>query len=76
MEYLTSFEGPTDWCNDYGSRVRDFLYPPADGAYTFWTAGDDEAELYLSVDKTLARKALVARMPGWATPRWWDRYPS
>ena len=34
-EWRTSFEGKTDWNNNYGTRARGYLYPPADGDYTF-----------------------------------------
>lgn len=34
--------------NNYASRYRGFITAPAAGDYTFWIAGDNEAELWLS----------------------------
>ena len=47
---ITSLEAPTDWANNYGTRIRGYLYPPADGNYTFWIASDDYSQLWLGTD--------------------------
>ncbi len=74
-ELLTSFEGPTDWAENYGSRVYGFLYPPVSGDYTFWIATDDGSELWLSSDHDAANASLIASVPSWASPRQWDKFP-
>lgn len=74
VEQLTSLEGPTDWNNDYGTRIRGYLYPPETGDYTFWIAGDDNCELWLSTDGTPANAVLIAEVPGWTDSREWDKY--
>ena len=43
---LTSLEGPTNTADNYGSRIRGYIHPPASGAYTFWLASDDSGELW------------------------------
>jgi hypothetical protein len=40
-EWQTSFQGPVDWRDNYGTRARGFVYPPASGDYFFWISGDD-----------------------------------
>ena len=48
---LTIFEGPaTSMADNYGSRIRGYICPPVSGQYTFWIAGDDQVELWLSTD--------------------------
>jgi hypothetical protein len=74
-EWRDRFEGPVDWADNYGSRARGFLYPPADGDYTFWISGDDFEELYLSTDDDPANAALIAEVPGWTSHLEWDKYP-
>ena len=34
--------------NNYGTLIRGYLEPPATGEYTFYIAGDDETQLWLS----------------------------
>lgn len=74
-EILPSFEAPTDWSKHYLTRMRGFLRPPADGEYTFWIAGDDEAKLLLSSDQQPANARKIAFAPRATWPREWDRYP-
>ncbi|MCP4257762.1 MAG: hypothetical protein GY774_09585 [Planctomycetes bacterium] len=74
-EWRDRFEGPVDWADNYGSRARGFLTPPADGDYTFWISGDDFEELYLSTDDDPANAVLIAEVPGWTSYLEWDKYP-
>src|SRR5437660_1769056 len=37
--------------NNYGQRLRAFVVPPTNGAYTFWIASDDSSQLRLSSDE-------------------------
>jgi hypothetical protein len=74
-EMRNRYEGPVDWLDNYGSRARGFVYPPADGDYTFWISGDDFEELYLSTDDDPANAILIAEVPGWTQYLEWDKYP-
>ncbi|MBN1766171.1 MAG: hypothetical protein JW860_12995 [Sedimentisphaerales bacterium] len=73
-EQLTSFDGPVNWTENYGTRIRGYLYPPTTGDYTFWIAGDDNCELWLSTDGTSANAVLIANVPVWTNHLEWDRY--
>jgi hypothetical protein len=75
-DQLTSFEGPTNWADNYGSRVRALIIPPSTGAYTFWIATDDCGELWLSADENPTNKTRIAHVDGWTNPREWNKYPS
>ena len=72
---LTRLEGPTNWMDEYGTRIRGYLYPPTTGDYTFWIAGDDNCELWLSTDGTVTNAALIAEVSNWTDSRQWDKYP-
>jgi hypothetical protein len=49
--------------------------PPATGNYTFWIAGDDHAELWLSSSDKPAGKEKIA-YSNWTPWREWTKYPS
>ncbi len=72
---LTSFEIPTNVDDNYGIRVRGYLCAPENGSYTFWIAGDDNVELYLSTDNSPSNKVLIAYHTGWTNSREWTKYP-
>ena len=41
--------------DNYGARVIGYLYPPADGDYTFWITSDNGGEFLLSTDDDPAK---------------------
>ena len=66
---LPSFEAPTNWADNYGTRLRGYITAPVTGSYTFWIASDDNSELWLSSNDNPANKvriASVARLDGLA----------
>ena len=72
----TSLEGPVSYASNYGVRLRGYIYPPADGDYTFWEAGDDAVELWLSTDETVANKVKIASTLSWTNYREWNKFAS
>jgi hypothetical protein len=73
---ITSLEGPTDWADNYGTRIRGYLYPPADGNYTFWFASDDNGQLWLSTDDNPSNAILIAYVNDWTNSHEWTKYTS
>ena len=73
---LTAFEGPTNIGDNYASRIRGYICAPADGNYTFWIAGDDAAELYISTDDNPSNKVRIANLLSWTNSREWNKFPS
>jgi len=62
---------------NYGARMRGILCAPATGSYTFWIAGDDESELWLSTDDDPTHKVRIASCAGWTSgARDYYRYAS
>ena len=71
---LDDFEAPTNVADNYGQRVRGFVLPPQTGDYVFWLASDDGGALFLSTDESPANKVEIATVPGWTSPRQWNKY--
>jgi hypothetical protein len=71
---LTTFETPTNWADNYGSRIRGYIHPPVTGSYTFWIAGDDNTELYLSTNDNPANRQRISYVTGWTNSREWTKY--
>ena len=69
--YLTSFEAPTDWNDNYGTRMRGYVTAPATGSYTFWIASDDNSQLWLSTNENPANVRKIAWVNGWTSSRAW-----
>lgn len=73
-----AFEGPTNFGENYLTRMRGVLRPPVTGEYTFWIASDDSSELLLSPDSNPANTHKIASVETgrWTDPRQWNRFPS
>jgi xyloglucan-specific exo-beta-1,4-glucanase len=71
---LTSLEAPTNWADNYGTRIRGYIHPATSGSYTFWVAGDDNTELYLSTSDNPAGATRIAYINGWTNSREWNKY--
>lgn len=74
-DILSSLEGPVNWGDNYGTRIRAFVKPAASGNYTFYISGDDNAEVWLSTNAEPANKVKIAEVSGWTTSRDWGKYP-
>ncbi|QHT66187.1 T9SS type A sorting domain-containing protein [Rhodocytophaga rosea] len=71
---LTSFETTPNQGDNYGERIRGYLCVPATGSYTFYIAGDDKCELWLSTDDDPAKKAKIASVPYFTGVKVWNKY--
>jgi len=70
------FELPSNYGNNYGSRVRAQIVPSVSGDYTFWIASDDSSELWFSPVDGGAAGTLIAYVDGWTSPREWTKFAS
>jgi hypothetical protein len=76
-EWLDSFFAPPGVTggggirDNYGIRGRAYVVPPQTGDYTFWVAGDDLCELWLSTDDTPANATMIAQVTGWTPAQDW-----
>ena len=74
-------ETPANVGDNYGARLRGTLIAPATGDYTFFVAGDDNVELWLSHDPAFDTTApwnreRIAYHRGWTSLRQWDKFPT
>lgn len=68
------FQSTAGRADNYGCRARAYLTPPETGDYTFWVAGDDYCQLWLSTDDTAAKAKMIAQVPGWTGVAEWGKY--
>jgi hypothetical protein len=52
------------------------VHPQVSGNHTFYIAGDDRCELYLSTDEDPAKKTKIASVPYFTWSRQWNKYSS
>lgn len=75
-ETLTTLSTPLNIGDNYGSRIRGFVCPPASGNYRFSIASNDNSELWLSTDETQEQKQKIAFVDGYTNPGQYDKYSS
>jgi len=73
---INTFETATNAANNYGQRIRGYIHPQQSGNYTFYIAGDDRCELWLSTDDDPAKKVKIASVPYYTGVREWNKYSS
>jgi len=71
-ELAHSFEGPTGWADNYGTRIRGYLHPVTTGTYYFYIASDDASELWLSTNDNPANAVKICQVSGWVHEYQWD----
>lgn len=71
---LTLFEAPTDIADNYGVRIRGYVCPPTTGNYTFWVAGDDQTELWISPNDQPSNLTRIAYNNSWTSSRSWTSF--
>jgi len=59
-EFVSYLQGPTDWAEQYGSRLRGWLFVPETGDYTFLIEAEDQGEIRLSTDEDPANAVTIA----------------
>jgi hypothetical protein len=66
---------PNDPFLNYGRRMSGWYIAPSDGNYVFFLSSDDDADLFLSTDATVANKQLIAQENVWSGSRNWTNSP-
>jgi hypothetical protein len=69
------------WSTDvdnYGARIRGYLYPPATGDYTFWITGDNGSQFLLSSNYDSSNSVMMCEVPNtqWTGAREWGKFPA
>jgi hypothetical protein len=71
--WLDKFQSPSGRADNYGVRGRAYLTPPETGEYTFWVAGDDNCQLWLSTDDNPANATMIAQVASWTGVAEWGK---
>lgn len=71
---LNILEAPRNVGYNFGSRIRGYFCAPQTGKYVFYISGDDNSELWLSMNDDPSGKTRIAYVPGWTNPREWTKY--
>ena len=71
--WADNFQSPAGRTDNYGVRGRAFITPPETGEYTFWVAGDDNCQLWLSTDDTAANATMIAQVASWSGVAEWTK---
>ncbi len=74
--YLTSFQGPSSFGNDYGTRVRGYIVAPTTGNYVFTLTSDDDAVLYFSANADPLYKQSICSVSGFTDPSEFNKFAS
>ncbi|MBA3665678.1 MAG: PQQ-dependent sugar dehydrogenase [Bacteroidetes bacterium] len=71
---VTLFQGPSNLADNYASRIRGYICPPASGNYTFWIASDNNSELWLSTNDQPSGKIKIAYVNGYTMSHEYTKY--
>ncbi|XP_048587710.1 uncharacterized protein LOC116610679 [Nematostella vectensis] len=75
--YGSHFTQPSNWGENFGSRIRAYFVPKQTGAHVFYISSDNGARLYLSKDELPDHKSLIAQVADrhFTAPGEYDKYP-
>ena len=73
---LSFFEESTNVADNFASRISGYICAPQTGNYTFWIAGDDDCELWISTNDSPLNKSRIAFVNGWTNFREWNKFAS
>jgi PKD repeat protein/glucose/arabinose dehydrogenase len=76
VNFITSLQGPVNLANNYGTRVRGYLVPPATGTYVFTATSDDACIVFLSPNADPGFKQPICSVPDWTGQNQLNKYPS
>jgi len=62
-EFVSCMQSPSNWADQYGVRLRGWLFVPRTGFYTFLVEAKDEGQLLLSSDEDPAHAAVIVTTP-------------
>ena len=71
-ELIFAAETPAYRGENYGTRMSGYVIAPTTGNYTFYVAGDDSCQLWLSPSANEFAKQKIAYLDGWANIRDWQ----
>lgn len=66
LRWLSAFEDGGGYGDNTARRVTGYFIPWTTGNYTFYVAGDDDTDVFLSTDASPANMQIICQEPGWS----------
>jgi len=73
---INTAEAPSNFLDNYGSRMIGYIVPRVTGTYYFWIASDDNSQLWLSTTSSAANRVQIASVTGWTNSQEWNKFTS
>ena len=72
ISLVTNADSAGGFGDNHVRRYSGYFIPPADGAYVFFVASDDDCDVFLSTGSSPANKRLIAQEAGYSGTRNWQ----
>ncbi|MEO8069499.1 MAG: PKD domain-containing protein [Flavobacteriales bacterium] len=74
--FPTSIQGPTNWGDNTGTRMRGYIIAPETGLFYFTVTSNEASVLYLSLNAKPELKQQIASVAGWTNDTEYAKYPT
>lgn len=74
--YPTTIQGPVDFSNNYGTRIRGYIIAPETGVYNFTITSDDASVFNLSANAEPQYAVTVCSISGFTGAEEYTKFPS
>ncbi|MBN1807323.1 MAG: hypothetical protein JW837_18905 [Sedimentisphaerales bacterium] len=64
VEFVSYFQNPEDWAEQFGTRIRGWIFAPETGNYKFMMEVEDAGEIRLSTDEDPANAVTIVSTDG------------
>ncbi|HUZ08397.1 MAG TPA: PA14 domain-containing protein, partial [Candidatus Paceibacterota bacterium] len=68
----TNADSPGGFGNNYTERYSGYFIPPTSDNYVFFVASDDDCDVFLSTDSSIANKQLICQEAGYSAMDGWN----
>jgi Concanavalin A-like lectin/glucanases superfamily len=72
VSLVTNADSTGGFGDNHARRYSGYFIPPANDAYVFFVASDDDCDVFLSTDISPVNKRLIAQEAGWSGTRNWQ----
>ena len=74
--FPSQFSGPSNFDDNYGTRMRGYIIAPETGTYYFTVTSTDASVLYLSLNADPKYKQAICSVPGFTGQNELNKYPT
>ncbi|MCP9764335.1 PKD-like domain-containing protein, partial [Lacihabitans soyangensis] len=73
---ISRTKAPSNFLDNYGSRMIGYLVPRETGTYYFWISSDDDSQLWIGTTSDPSSRVLRANVSGFTNEEEWNKFPS